>query len=103
MTDERFKQILKAKAEARKRKLKEVRAKERSKRKEVEKNYKEIIKLLAAFRAYDFIVLKAQSAYITIYSTDSYEKVNQIIGDIETQYTLTGELKYQMFRYLKHY
>ena len=100
MINERdFKLLMEEKAAIRKNRVKEVRIKERERRKQIETDYINLITLLKSFRDYTFIVLRTDSKKVmTIYSDSSFNTVKSIIESIEKHYYDTGELFYTIFR-----
>lgn len=102
MTDLEFKEFMRKKALARRKKIFEVRAKEKEHRKEIEASYNEIIKILKNFRSYCFIVIRIRKSFpITIYSDTSYQTVKDLIDEIESHYEDTGEMLYTLITSVK--
>lgn len=103
MTDEKFKEFLKAKAKARKEKIARARELDKIRRHQIEEELKSTIKMVSLFREYSFIVLRDITAkrYETIYPDDSYEKVKKIIEQMEAEYNTSGELRFILIKSLK--
>jgi hypothetical protein len=102
MTDLEFKEFMRRKALERRKKIFEVRAKEKEARKAIEENYKTLINLLKNFREYTFIVIRRNKSFpITVYSDTPFQIVKELIDEVETHYMTTGELLYKLYTSVK--
>ncbi len=102
MTDLEFRQFMREKALARRKKIFEVRAKEKEERKKIEESYKIIVTVLKQFREYTFIVIRIKKTFpITVYADTPYQVVKDLIDEIENHYNTTGEMLYKLITYVK--